>query len=313
MRLNKMKALRCGTCDTVWQQCYDRNYVHTQTSSMRPTWTYTGWQEETDLQWQGQRQPSKSPRAKRGKSPRKVKKAREELVPPFDPPWNSKQASTAPQTDMSGDPSTSSGNAEQQLQSLVTRLKEKEEPLSPEEVEKIIAETTTKAVTSKNMHQAVKKLDHARQKFQSAQKERQNLHAKWTAYIEESIKRWQAFGEDFGKKDQALEEKVNQAKTAMQSARENLDKIKELHAKQDDAFLADVTDITSDLDEDMKVETAERIQKGIETMVSSLEQARVRAPEPNAEEAQANKKPRLDAGNSGPGSAALQPFGGPNK
>ena len=54
----------------------------------------------------------------------------------------------------------------------------KEEPLSPEEVEQIIAETTTKAVTSKNMHQAVKKLDQAREKFQSAQRERQNLHTK---------------------------------------------------------------------------------------------------------------------------------------
>lgn len=285
-----------------------------QTASTRSTWTYTGWEEEEEPAWnQGRRRPSKSPRTKQGKSPRKVKKTKEELVPPFDPPWTSKQAPTVPPTAMGGEQSASSGQAEQQLQSLVTRLKEKEEPLSPEEVEQIIAETTTKAVTSKNMHQAVKKLDQAREKFQSAQRERQNLHTKWTAYVEESIKRWKSFAEDFGKKDQALEEKVVQAKAVMQGARENLDKIKELHSKQDEAFLADVTEITSDLDEDMKVETAERIQQGIVTMVSSLEQVRVRAAETNTEDAQASKKPRLDTGNSGPGSAALQPFGGPNK
>lgn len=189
LRLNKQKALRCGTCDSVWQQCYDSYYVHNQNTQRQVAWNYTGWTEEEDESWNYATRSSKSPRRKTGKSPRRPKKNKENsTVPDFDPPWNAKGQPNAP-TVTSTDSGAPSGQAEEQLQSLVSKLKEKEAPLSPEEVEHIIAETTTTTVTSKNLNQAARKLDQAREKFQGAQKERRNLHTKWSSYIEESVKR----------------------------------------------------------------------------------------------------------------------------
>ena len=232
-------------------------------------------------------------------------------MPAFDPPWNAKWTPTAP-ANLPADNGASQGQAEQQLQSLVAKPKEKETALSPEEVEQIIAETTNRAVTSKYLNQAAKKLDQARERFQGAQRERCNLHSKWSAYIEESVKRWRTFVEDFASKDKALEDKVLQAKEVMQAARTNLEKIKELHTKQDEAFLGDVTEVPSETEEDsMKVETSEVIQQGIASMLSSLDSIRVKPADDAEAETNVAKKPRL--AESGPGSAALQPFGKPGK
>jgi hypothetical protein len=227
------------------------------------------------------------------------------------PPWNAKGQPNAP-TVTSTDSGAPSGQAEEQLQSLVSKLKEKEAPLSPEEVEHIIAETTTTTVTSKNLNQAARKLDQAREKFQGAQKERRNLYTKWSSYIEESVKRWKSFAEDFASKDAALEDKVQKAKEVMQTAKANLETIKELHSKQDEAFLGDVMEVPSGADEEaMKVESAEAIQQGIASMVSSLDAIRIKPADEENAEASVAKKPKL--AHAGPGSASLQPFGKPSK
>ena len=312
LRLNKQKALRCGTCDSVWQQCYDSYYVHNQNTQRQVAWNYTGWTEEEDESWNYATRSSKSPRRKTGKSPRRPKKNKENsTVPDFDPPWNAKGQPNAP-TVTSTDSGAPSGQAEEQLQSLVSKLKEKEAPLSPEEVEHIIAETTTTTVTSKNLNQAARKLDQAREKFQGAQKERRNLHTKWSSYIEESVKRWKSFAEDFASKDAALEDKVQKAKEVMQTAKANLETIKELHSKQDEAFLGDVMEVPSGADEEaMKVESAEAIQQGIASMVSSLDAIRIKPADEENAEASVAKKPKL--AHAGTGSASLQPFGKPSK
>ena len=312
LRLNKQTALRCGKCDTVWQHCYDSYYVHNQQAQRQVAWNYTGWTEEEDEPWSYAPRSSKSPRKKSGKSPRRPKKTKDRgNVPEFDPPWNAKgpvNAPTVAQTESGAPP----GQAEQQLQSLVSKLKEKEAPLSPEELEQIIAESTATTVTSKNLNQAARKLDQARERFQGAQKERRNLHAKWSAYIEESVKRWKSFAEDFAAKDAALEDKVQKAKEVMQNAKTNLETIKELHSKQDDAFLGDVMEVPSDADEDnMKVESAEAIQNGIASMVSTLDAIRIKPGDEENAETSTAKKPKLD--HASPGSASLQPFGKPSK
>ena len=313
MKLSKQRAYRCGTCDIPWNQCLDRSYVHGKPAARRVDWNYTGWEEE-DQSWNQStqsRKQTKSPRGKKGKSPRRPKKQADATDPPaYDPPWSTKTSHQTPQASHGAEASSSNGQAEQQLQSLVGRLKEKDTALSPEEIQQIIEETTVPEVTSKTMHQAVKKLDQTRSKFQAAQKERSNLHKKWTSYIEESIKRWKTLVDDFSAKDTALEEKVSQARGMMQQAKASLDKIKELHSKQDDAFLGEVTEIASDGEEDMKIEASEAIQQGLAKMVTSLESIRIRS-EPNAEDAQVAKKPRTE--DAGHGSKALQPFGGPNK
>lgn len=121
-----------------------------------------------------------------------------------------------------------------------------------------------------------------------------------------------SFAEDFASKDAALEDKVQKAKEVMQTAKANLETIKELHSKQDEAFLGDVMEVPSGADEEaMKVESAEAIQQGIASMVSSLDAIRIKPADEENAEASVAKKPKL--AHAGPGSASLQPFGKPSK
>lgn len=81
----------------------------------------------------------------------------------MDPPWNSKQSVNAPSTT----PTSSNAQAESQLQNLVTELKKRETPITPEDIEQLIEETTTPVITSKNVHSAVSRVNQARAKLQT--------------------------------------------------------------------------------------------------------------------------------------------------
>ena len=296
----------------MWHQCLDTSYVH-GAKSKKEDWTYSSW-DAGDRAWSSERKASKSPRKiRRGSTPRASRrKAKEEdLVPPLDPPWSTKQQPITPST------ASATGNAEnaaaaQQLQTLVQKLQTNEQPLSPQEIQQIIAETTNKPVTSKSMHQAVRKVDQARDKFKAAMAARRKLHKSWQNYVEESIKRWQSFAEDFAKKDAALDKEVNAARDCLQEARSHLDEVKEIHSKMDADVLG--TEVISDgelEDDTMKEDTAEAIQKSIHTVVDNLKQLNVHPVDEASEEVPAAKKPRTEDG--GRGSRALSPFPGPGK
>lgn len=234
------------------------------------------------------------------------------MVPAYDPPWNAK----TPATNAAGASSGSDLQTAQQLQSLVNKLQSNDQTLSPQEIQQIIAETTGTKITSKSMHQAVKKVDNARAKFKAAKEARLKLHRSWTTYVEESVKRWKTFAEDFTKKDTAMEEELNKAREALQDARRHLDTIKEQHSKQDAEDLEE-TEIISDgeaEEESMKVDTAEMIQKRIHSVVEGLERIQVNPADDSVEtqpEA-STKRQRLDT-SARPGSRALSPFPEPGK
>lgn len=168
-------------------------------------------------------------------------------------------------------------------------------------------------VTSQAMHKALRKVDVARSKFKDAQEARQNLHNNWMKYVEESVKRWRNFAEDFAKKDQVLEEATIKAKEHLQSERQHLDDLKEKHPKQDAAFLQAGVEVPSDMEEETpdKIEASTVIQDGIATMISTLDSIVAKHREPPPAEEQAAKKPKT--GDGGGGSRAMEPFGGPSK
>lgn len=144
------------------------------------------------------------------------------------------------------------------------------------------------------MHSAESKVDQARAKFQTAQKARKKLLDQWSSCLEQSIARWRSLAEDFSSKDRDLEEKVNQAGEKLQEACTYLDKAKELHSKQDEAVLEGAAEVISDAeDEGMKIETAEVIRQGIDSVVTNLENIQVRPGELSEEEAASTKKARL--------------------
>ena len=156
------------------------------------------------------------------------------------------------------------------------------------------------------------KVDQARSKFRAAKKARENLHASWTHYVEESIKRWKTFADDFVKKDSALEKDLIAARDALHNACQHLDDTKERHSKQDAADLG-VAEVISDGDgdeESMKMDTSDLIMQGIASVVDSLDKIRVR-PAEEEEDQIAAKKPRTES--TGLGSSALSPFPAPGK
>ena len=312
MRLNKASALRCGKCDYQWHLCMDYTFVPGgRGQQQEQQWDYTTW---PAMEATSRRRKTKSPRTRRSGTPKSKKSAeKQELytAPDLDPPWNGKTSMAA--QSLTSETLTTSGEsqAELKLNRLVAALEKQDAPLDPE-IQQLVEEATTKPASSKTMHTAVKKLDQARKKLQSAQTARQNHQNKWSKYLDESIKRWKTFAEEFGKQDGELESRVNQAKEKLQEARQLLDETKEKLSKQDEAFLNEAESISDVEEEQEKMDTSERIQAGITAMVASLESVRVRPPA--EEEGSAAKKPRLEEGGgelgtSAPhGSKMLQPF-----
>ena len=317
MRLNRANALRCGRCDYQWHLCIDYTFVpggRAREVHQQEDWDQTNWQWETSRTTKTR---TKSPRARSSGTPRSRKKKEKQgtySVPELEPPWNGKNAVTAPAVpaghEMSPAEVQADQRAEHKYNRLVAALEKQDGPIDPE-VQLIIEEDAIKPASSKTMHTAVTKLDQARKKLRQAQTARHNHQAKWTKYIEESIVRWKTFEEAFAKQDGELETRVTQAKEKLQEARDLLDETKEKMSKQDEAFLKDAEILSDAEDEVDKMETSEKIQAGINTMVQSLESIRVR---PEAEEGTAAKKPRLegDGGDasalSRSGSRAMQPF-----
>jgi len=240
-------------------------------------------------------------------------------VPAMDPPWQS-TASTAP----TPTPAAAATETVESvvLKELVQALESSDNPLS-EEVQAVV-EKAKKPIepppTAKAVRQSWDKLEKKRKQLHQAQVARSNLHRSWAKYIEDSVKRWKSFASDFATKDQALEKKVVEAKEAMQEAREKYDKARDAIDRQDAVTLEAVEDISDGMDEEPtdRIATAEEIQEGIATMVSSLEAIRVRPSEEQPETEQANKKAKLGhqaeaAKSSAFGASALQPFGTPGK
>ena len=231
-------------------------------------------------------------------------------MPALDPPWNGKVSTVAAPANAEMAKSQAEHPAEQKLQRLVAALEKQDVQLDPE-IQQIVEETTFKPASSKQMHSAVAKLDQARKKLHNAQAARQNHQDKWSKYLEESIKRWKKFAEDFAAQDKDLESRVIQAKEKLQDARTVLDDTKEQLSKQDEEFLNE-PEMISDVEEDM--ESSAKIQAGITTVVASLEAIRVRRSSEDAEEEGTSvKKPRIEGKGAGgplasPGSKMLEPF-----
>lgn len=198
------------------------------------------------------------------------------------------------------------------LTELVQALETSDKPISDEV--QIVIEKAKKPIepppaTAKTVRQAFDKLEKKRKGLQQACAARAKLHTSWTTYVEESIKRWKDFATDFAQKDADLEQKVTEAREAVQEAKIKYDTAKEENDRQDLDTTEELEVISDGMEDDTqdKMATSEEIQANITKMVSNLESLRVRQP-PESE--QVHKKQRTDAGEDGTapalGSAALQ-------
>ena len=237
-----------------------------------------------ESKWNATRKFSKSPRqdrTQRNFAPRARRAKDKDLAPAFDPPWNSNQLPTTPSASAPSSSNAAEPQAAAQLQILVSKLKTSDQPLSPQEINQIIEESRCTKVTSKSMHQAGWKVDQARDKFKAAKAARQKLHNSRMKYVEESIKRWKTFAEDFTKKDAALDADLAKAREALQDAGGIWAEVISDGEIDDDA-------------ENMKADRAEVIQENIHMVVDSLEMIKVRPADENAEDMSAPKKARTE-------------------
>ena len=314
-RLNKNHALTCGSCYTSWERCVDINYVHGSQNAKSPRrrqeqqWEDETWHAPTKKEKQANktRKVTQSPRP-RGSTPRGKKKQTQYGAPALDPPWKGTEVAPMQQQPPTG----ANSNAEQQLHELLAVLEASESPLSAE-VQKVVEKSKLPQATAKNVRQALHHLEQKRKQLMAAQKARSNLHLSWNKYLEDSIKRWRTFAEDFATKDEVMEKKVTEIKAAMIEAKEKYDAAKSAMDKRD-AEVLEAEEISDDMEEEVpeRLASAEEIQTGIQSMLTTLEQGRVRPSEEEGD-GQAAKKARLEGTAPALGSGALQPFGKPDK
>jgi DNA repair exonuclease SbcCD ATPase subunit len=297
----------------------DIQYVHGVKSDQSPRrrkqeqqWEESQWK-TAQYQSKTSRKATQSPRP-RGKTPKGKKgKPQNYGVPALDPPWQGSETAPVQQQP------TSSGTeqAEQYLTELVAALETSDQPITAD-VQEVIDKTKQSPATAKSVSQAFQKLEKKRKQLVSAQQARQNLHQSWNTYLDESVKRWKTFAEDFAKKDQELEKRVLDAKDAMQDAKDKHDEAKAALDKQDAEVLKAQVEAEEISDDNMeespqeKLASAAEIQEGINTMIQTLDNGRVRPTE--IEEERNSKKARLEGNEqSSFGSDAMKPFGKPDK
>jgi len=331
-RTNKANTQKCARCGIKWTHGNDPTYTP-QKDLYKPksprrthqpsSWQYTSWDAEStwdDAAWGGQRWGSN--KKQRGSTPRKQtpkskkgKNASMYKVPSPEPPWHSQYTG-----DAASAPTGTEDVASDNLVLLATALKESNTPV-PERVQHIVAEHSAPVPTSKGLKNAVDKMDKARKKLKDAQKARANLHANWSTYIADSMKRWTQFAEQFAKDDQDLAEKVKSAQDRLQQTKEDVENKKAALEELDSDGAVEVTD-----DEMVdKLDTAETIRSNIDTMVGNLQNLQQKAEATSIELGESKqKRPRLEDGagqqppDGGAGSAGFQspsmaPFAKPGK
>lgn len=319
-----------------WEKCIDIHYIHGQKAQPNASarqesrktrngqdwddWSY--WEASPRRQGPQGRQPTPSPRRKpRGKTPKKNReKAKGYGAPALEPPWQSAPATTASAHPQAA-PSHLDAAEGRLLQELVQALETSDKPVSAE-VQNVIDKTKKPAeppATTKAVRQAWDKLEKKRKQLQQAHAARSNLHQSWATYIEESVKRWKTFAADFAQKDENLEKKVQEAKEAMQEAKDKYDAAREAIDKQDAIQLEQPEELSDYMEEENpdKMASAEEIQAGINSMVTTLETVRIR-PQEDLPDSQASKKAKTGHGEGAKdlsllGSGALQPFAQPGK
>lgn len=193
-------------------------------------------------------------------------------------------------------------------------LKKSDIELTPE-VQAALNKVTviTPKEATKLMHGAVSKLDTARDRLQKARTARDNMHRNWSKFVADAVIRWQQHTERFEKEDAELQEAIEAASTAFQTARQHLEDTKEALAEFDDV-IGQVQDVS---DEELMSDAMPNIATNLQELMTSLRRLRDSQDDNNSAAA---KKPRIEGpisihdGEEGPAvPKAMQPFGAGGK
>ena len=231
MRLNKMAALRCGKCDTLWHRCIDHTCVHGGQQDYAEEWTHYRQLSRARSASHHSSASGGQPRGKNPKGKKTRQKKNKNLAPDLDPPWTSKKQCTSTST------TRSAHGLDVCIRSVCAGIGCSS---SRRRMCAVLQSTEagfrrTKTSNHQQGHACCggKAGPSSQSLSGGTESQEESPDNSWSTYIDESIKRWKSFVADFGKKDQDLEERVEKSKESLQMARENLDKVKEMLSKQD--------------------------------------------------------------------------------
>ena len=201
---------------------------------------------------------------------------------------------------------------QQKLDKIVKAAK-KEENLSAEFQSLVHAEMKKdNKECSRNLHSAVTALDKAKEAQLEVENARLQLWAQWRVFLQRSVVKWKEYTSQFQAAETAFQTQAQQAQLNLKRAQRRLDIAKKRMdaADKEEAYTVSSDDDTEEMDakeeiELVKDENAQKIQEGLNQVVSSLEVLSENAEklEPKA------KRPRKEEEADGEKQyASLQPF-----
>lgn len=223
-------------------------------------------------------------------------------MPPPEPEWDSQAHASAPATS-----SSASDKAELLLQELANTLKKSETPLDTD-VQNILSKVNIKPVDpSKQMHSATSRLDNARKELQKAKEAKKTLHRKWSLFLTEAVKRWEAHTAKFTQEDAELQTAIDSATQAFQEARVVFETSKAAVTAHD----LSVNEVHEISDDELLQDQVPTVVSDIQSMLTTLSGIRDRQEEAQIE-GNSNKRPRTqepEAKSEAGFQSSLQPFG----
>lgn len=317
----------CGVCGKSWHLCSDPTFQAGSHPSREqrlvqwnyaadwdtPAWDQDQWQSEqrTGAQWTTsprRRQNSRRKQSRKGKNPDRTSNTAakgkgkganvesDNFGPPTlqhnatEPPWLTAMNSLA----ATMPPPTQTAPEERQLKNILAALKKHNDVLPPE-LQNMVNDAAIKEgqQQTKQLHAVVTAHGKARKELQQAQLARYNLHNAWRGFLSQAVTQWQGYSAQFLEQEKQMNERVNAAMEALESAKESLAKAKStagVEAKDDTMNVSD-----DDQDKDLTGPAAERIQEGLTSLQSSLEALQTSAAQMLEDEQKALKRPRLEA------------------
>lgn len=187
--------------------------------------------------------------------------------------------------------------AEAKLRAVYALLEKHPDGLHPD-IQKEIQDSKIKdgEVAIKSLHKQVNALGKARTELQSANAARLSLHSSWRSFLVEQVSKWQAYSQQFQTQEASLAERVNAARTALETAKSNLAVSKSLlhkDAAEDVTTVSDTEDETKELKEAAN-SSAQKITDSLQQLGQSLQTLSANADELMLAEQQAHKRQRVD-------------------
>ena len=172
---------------------------------------------------------------------------------------------------------------------LLSYLNKRRTDLPPDVQQKVQSiNRKERANVSKDLQDAVKQLDQAKEEYEEALLARSQHLRTWKTFLEEAVKNWSEYGTMFAQHEQALQSRIATAKEHFQDAKECLEQSKTQAGKLGVHEISDEEDLPPETET-----SAQQITASIQALSTSLQQLSKEAEAIKIEEHTA-KRPRTE-------------------